>query len=115
MSLAASGVLLSARSYALRVDAAIDKAALRHGQVRGRYFRENFAQAGIDLVQILLELVTNADAAIAAGGRARGRVHLRFGPPEREFAHVWKREVRRLGVPAIAEWRHELVCVDDGE
>ena len=47
------------------------------GAVRGRYFRENFAQGGIDLVQIVPELVTNADAAIAAAGRERGRIELR--------------------------------------
>ena len=37
----------------------IDPARLRHGHVRGRYFRENFVQAGIDLLQIVQELVTN--------------------------------------------------------
>jgi hypothetical protein len=30
---------------------------LHVGAVRGRYFRENFAQGGIDLVQIIPELV----------------------------------------------------------
>lgn len=30
--------------------------AVRVGAVRGRYFRENFAQGGIDLVQIVPEL-----------------------------------------------------------
>src|SRR5581483_1204852 len=48
----------------------------------GRYFRENFAQAGIDLSQVIPELVTNADAAIAAAGRGRGRIHLRLGPAD---------------------------------
>ena len=43
----------------------LDPGAVRHGRVRGRYFRENFAQGGIDLVQIVPELVTNADSAIA--------------------------------------------------
>ncbi|HUO70775.1 MAG TPA: hypothetical protein VMU39_08370 [Solirubrobacteraceae bacterium] len=38
---------------------------MRFGTARGRYFRENFAQGGVDLVQIIPELVTNADAAIA--------------------------------------------------
>ncbi len=93
----------------------IDPARLRHGQVRGRYFRENFAQAGIDLVQIVPELVTNADAAIAAADRRRGRIHLRFGPPDPEFLRGWKRELRRLQVPALLDWRHEVVCTDDGE
>ena len=59
---------------------AIDATKLLHGRVRGRYFRENFAQAGIDLSQIIPELVTNADAAIAAAGRERGRIQLRIGP-----------------------------------
>ena len=34
----------------------------RVGAVRGRYLRENFAQGGIGLVQIVPELITNADA-----------------------------------------------------
>jgi hypothetical protein len=46
----------------------VSSSAIRVGAVRGRYFRENFAQGGIDLVQIVPELVTNADAAIAAAG-----------------------------------------------
>jgi hypothetical protein len=93
----------------------IDPARLRHGQVRGRYFRENFAQAGIDLVQIVPELVTNADAAIAAADRRRGRIDLRFGSPDAEFLRAWKHELRRLRVPALLDWRHEVVCTDDGE
>src|SRR5947199_8616804 len=101
------------QAYPLPV--AIDVSKLRHGRVRGRYFRENFAQAGIDLSQIVPELVTNADAAIAAAGRRRGRIELRFLEPERDFARRWRRDVKALGVPALLEWRHELVCVDDGE
>jgi hypothetical protein len=46
--------------------------AVRHGRVRGHYFCENFAQGGIDLVQIVPEPVTNADAAIARSGAASG-------------------------------------------
>src|SRR5712691_4430574 len=98
-----------------RMATTIDAARLRQGQVRGRYFRENFAQAGIDLVQIVPELVTNADAAIAAAGRRRGRIHLRFGPPAPDFLRTWKTELRRLRVPALVDWRHEVVCTDDGE
>ena len=60
--------------------------AVRVGAVRGRYFRENFAQGGIDLVQIVPELVTNADAAIAASGRGHGRIELRFGAPDGAFS-----------------------------
>jgi hypothetical protein len=33
--------------------------AVHVGAVRGRYYRENFAQGGVDLVQIIPELVTN--------------------------------------------------------
>jgi hypothetical protein len=95
--------------------ATLDPATLRHGLVRGRYFRENFAQAGIDLAQIVPELVTNADAAIAAAGRRRGRIHLRFGAPDPEFLVAWRRELRRLHVPALLDWRYEIVCADDGE
>ena len=94
---------------------AIDASNLRHGRVRGRYFRENFAQAGIDLTQIIPELVTNADAAIAAAGRERGRIQLRIGPADPEFLQVWKAAVRSLRVPALRSWHHELVCSDDGE
>ena len=83
--------------------------------MRGRYFRENFAQGGIDLVQIVPELVTNADAAIAASGRTRGRIELAFGPPDRDRLARWRAELRRLRVPAMLDWRHEIVCADDGE
>ena len=95
--------------------ATLDPAAVRHGRVRGRYFRENFAQAGIDIAQIVPELVTNADAAIAAAGRDRGRISLRFGPPDPEFLRAWKRELRRLRAPALLDWLHEITCTDDGE
>jgi hypothetical protein len=94
---------------------AIDASKLRHGKVRGRYFRENFAQAGIDLTQIIPELVTNADAAIAAAGRERGRIQLRIGPADAGFLQAWKAGVRSLRVPALSSWRYELVCADDGE
>jgi hypothetical protein len=94
---------------------AIDASSLRHGRVRGRYFRENFAQAGIDLSQIIPELVTNADAAIAASGRERGRIQLRVGPANRDFLQAWKVALRSLGVPALRSWRYELVCADNGE
>jgi len=94
---------------------AVDASKLRHGRVRGRYFRENFAQAGIDLAQIIPELVTNADAAIAAGGRERGRIQLRIGPADPDFLRTWKTALRTLGVPALRSWRYELVCADDGE
>jgi hypothetical protein len=95
--------------------ATIDPARLRHGRVRGRYFRENFAQAGIDLAQIVPELVTNADGAIAAAGRRRGRIELRFTSPDPAFARRWRGELKALRVPALLEWAHEIVCIDDGE
>lgn len=88
--------------------------AVRVGAVRGRYFRENFAQGGIDLVQIVPELVTNADAAIAAGGRERGRIELAFGAPQPEFLAVWRAQMRALRVPALRSWRFEVRCADDG-
>jgi hypothetical protein len=94
---------------------AIDASKLRHGRVRGRYFRENFAQAGIDLAQIIPELVTNADAAIAAAGRERGRIQLGIGPADPDFARAWKAALRSLRVPALRSWRYEVVCADDGE
>ena len=92
----------------------LDPSLIRHGRVNGRYFRENFAQGGIDLVQIIPELVTNADSAIAIGGRPRGRIVLRFGAPDAAFASEWKRAMRRLRAPALSGWRHELRCTDDG-
>ena len=94
---------------------AIDASKLRRGRVRGRYFRENFAQAGIDLTQIIPELVTNADAAIAAAGRERGRIHLRIGTADPDFLQAWRAALRTLRVPALRGWRYELVCSDDGE
>jgi hypothetical protein len=94
---------------------AIDASKLRHGRVRGRYFRENFAQAGIDLTQIIPELVTNADAAIAAAGRERGRIQLRIEAADPDFLQAWRAALRTLRVPALRSWRFELVCSDDGE
>jgi hypothetical protein len=92
----------------------VSSSAVRVGAVRGRYFRENFAQGGIDLVQIVPELVTNADAAIAAAGRGRGRIELRFGPPDEAFARAWRQQMRALRVPALTSWRFEIRCSDDG-
>jgi hypothetical protein len=88
--------------------------AVRVGAVRGRYFRENFAQGGIDLVQIVPELVTNADAAIAVRGRARGRIEVRFGAPDAAFLTAWREQMRALRVPALLSWRFEVSCADDG-
>jgi hypothetical protein len=90
------------------------RSQLRVGAVRGRYFRENFAQGGIDLVQIVPELVTNADAAIAATGRERGRIELSFSQPDPAFLKEWRAQTRTLGVPALGEWRWEVRCRDDG-
>ena len=91
----------------------LDPSLVRHGRVNGRYFRENFAQGGIDLVQIIPELVTNADAAIAGRGGS-GRITLSVGGPDPAFVADWKRAMRRLRAPALLEWRHELRCADDG-
>jgi hypothetical protein len=100
------------RSLALTV--LLDPSAIRKGRVHARYFRENFAQGGIDLVQIIPELVTNADAAIAASGRLCGRIVLAFGPPDPAFLARWRAELRRARAPAITDWRNELRCTDDG-
>ena len=94
---------------------ALDSTEIRLGRARGRYFRENFAQGGVDLVQIIPELVTNADAAIAASGHTCGRIVLEIAAPEPEFVSLWRRRMRRLGSPALVAWRHELRCTDDGE
>lgn len=75
--------------------------AVRVGAVRGRYFRENFAQGGIDLVQIVPELITNADAAIAAGGR--GRIELRFGAPDAAFIAAWRAQMRSFAGAGTVE------------
>ncbi|HVC07946.1 MAG TPA: hypothetical protein VND98_10220 [Solirubrobacterales bacterium] len=87
---------------------------IRRGRVHGRYFRENFAQGGLDLSQILIELITNSDAAIAATGRDSGRIELYVGPPDPEQKERWKRESRALGLPAQRPWRTEIRCSDDG-
>lgn len=84
------------------------------GAVRGRYFRENYAQGGIDLVQIIPELVTNADAAIAASARKHGRIELCFGSPDASFTTAWRAQMRALQVPALSGWRFEVRCSDDG-
>jgi len=88
---------------------------VRFGTARGRYFRENFAQGGVDLVQIIPELVTNADAAIAASGRPSGRIVLTVATPDEEFAATWRARMRSLRSPALLSWKHELRCTDDGE
>lgn len=99
----------------MRSLAALDPSSIRVGHARGRYFRENFAQGGVDLVQIIPELVTNADAAITASGRAYGRIALRIGAPDPEFVSTWRLRMRSLRSPALLSWRRELCCTDDGE
>jgi hypothetical protein len=94
---------------------AFDSSAVRVGRARGRYFRENFAQGGVDLVQIIPELVTNADAAIAASGRVSGRIVVAFAAPDPELVATWRTRMRELRSPALTAWRHELSCTDDGE
>ncbi len=83
----------------------LSRSAIHVGAVRGRYFRENFAQGGIDLSQIVPELVTNADAAIAASGRERGRIEIAFAAPEPEFFERWRAQMRALRMPALRSWR----------
>ena len=92
----------------------LDPSRFRVGTVSPRYFRENSAQAGLDLVQILPELITNADAAISAAGRSFGQIRVVFSEADEEFGKAWKREMRRLKLPARAAWMHELRCVDNG-
>ena len=95
--------------------AAGDVSEVRVGRARGRYFRENFAQGGVDLVQIIPELITNADAAIAASGRESGRIVLSFGAPAAGFLELWGARMKSLRSPALLSWKHELRCTDDGE
>lgn len=92
----------------------LDPNQFRLGSVSPRYFRENSAQAGLDLVQILPELITNADAAIGAAGRSLGQIRVVFGDADESFAKAWKREIRRLNLPARNAWTHELRCIDNG-
>ncbi len=94
--------------------AVLSRSEVHVGRARGRYFRENFAQGGIDLSQIVPELVTNADAAIAAGGRPRGRIEIAFAAPDAGFLARWGEQMRALGVPALRSWRFEVRCSDDG-
>ena len=65
-------------------------------------------------MQIVPELVTNADAAIAASGRSRGRIEVRFGAPAPAFLAAWRAQMRALRVPALRSWRFEASCADDG-
>ncbi|MGI8902592.1 MAG: hypothetical protein ACR2IP_02805, partial [Solirubrobacteraceae bacterium] len=99
----------------MSTSAGFDLGEVRVGRARGRYFRENFAQGGVDLVQIIPELVTNSDAAITASGRERGRIVLAFGDPDPAFLESWRERLRPLRSPALVSWRHELRCSDDGE
>ncbi|MGH2862307.1 MAG: hypothetical protein ACRDLT_12505, partial [Solirubrobacteraceae bacterium] len=92
-----------------------DSSTVRLGVARGRYFRENFAQGGVDLVQIIPELVTNADAAIAAAGQQTGQITLEIAAPDPAFLNEWRARMRSLRSPALQSWRHELRCTDDGE
>ena len=89
--------------------------SVRLGVARGRYFRENFAQGGVDLVQIIPELVTNADAAIAAAGQQTGRITLEIAAPDPSFLNEWRSRMHELRSPALLSWRHELRCTDNGE
>ncbi len=102
------------RVRSLALTALLDPSVIHRGRVHARHFRENFAQGGIDLVQIVPELVTNADAAIAAAGRRAGRILLAFEAPDPHFLARWHEELRRVRAPAIADWRYELRCTDDG-
>lgn len=93
----------------------VDLASVRRGRVHGRYFRENFAQGGIDLAQVLPELVTNADAAIASAGHDRGRIEVTIDRPPTQLMRRWRETMRKLSAPALTSWRWELSCTDDGE
>ena len=112
-------VVLSARGVTLRglmsSVATLDVSSVRLGRARGRYFRENFAQGGVDLVQVIPELVTNADAAITASGRKSGQIWLALTEPDPVFLEQWRTRMRAWGSPALSSWRHELRCTDDGE
>ena len=98
----------------MSLTAEFDRSRVQVGRARGRYFRENFAQGGIDLAQIIPELITNADAAIAASGRQRGKIQLSFSAPDPEFLSLWQARMQQLRVPALRSWRFEVTCSDDG-
>lgn len=96
------------------MEVGVDLSAVRTGKVRGRYFRENFAQGGLELVQTIPELVTNSDAAIEASGRSHGSIRLTFASPDPAFLTLWREQTRALRVPAAQTWEKELRCLDDG-
>ena len=57
---------------------------------------------GSTFTQIIPELVTNADAAIAAAGRERGRIQLRIGSADPDFLQAWRAASARSGYPRCA-------------
>lgn len=91
----AARIARGSNSGCVSVGAVLDRSQLRFGRARGRYFRENYAQGGVDLVQIIPELVTNADA-IGASGRVSGRIVLAFTAPDPEFLTLWREQLRPL-------------------
>jgi hypothetical protein len=86
----------------------LDRSQVQVGKVSARYFRENAAQAGLDLQQILPELITNADAAIAAADRTYGQIRVWFGEPDREFVRSWN--VRLAGYEYRSRRRGSRSC-----
>lgn len=77
-------------------------------------FGRTSRRVGLDLSQILVELITNSDAAIASAGRDVGRIELFIGPPGSEQRKRWRRESRVLGLPVPRSWRTEVRCADYG-
>jgi hypothetical protein len=74
----------------------LDPSRVRHGRVNGRYFRENFAQGGIDLVQIVPKAAANAVYHWAAEQIIARRLagELRNDPVE--YAHALRHETQSL-------------------
>ena len=92
------------------MSAGVDPAAVRTGRVRGRYFRENFAQGGLELVQMIPELVTSV---VSFAGDSRGPRLFRItatpapGTSVEDVEAAVYAEIERVKSGPIEDWEIE--------
>jgi len=82
------------------------------GRGRARHFRENFAQGGVELAQIIPELITDANTAIGALGGSGARSTCTTTPPTGSCVARWRRDLASLGVPALFDWAYAVRCAE---